>query len=323
MDQQELQKTIAKYYQKLPPKLQESFASMNWVEIIRGIKDKNNLSEEQTQTLSIETTLLLLAIINKEEYESILNKDLGLERAKLDLILKEIDAYILNSMGLELRSTFEKNQDESIIGNEIEENTEVLKDIEKLADETQEKPKILSSLEESKVERIVGNLNHEEKVYQIGRENNLTIAQITKLAEIVGDILNGKIFGDQFLNSLDTLNIDIEKKKKIAERINNEVFKEIRNRMMGRVIEEKKTQEKIIPKEETTKPINPTINKNPEEIELEKRVIEDKKIASNIISQKLGGQVKSNITNSIHSLPNLKENESLNKKIDPYREIPE
>jgi hypothetical protein len=75
MDQQELQNTIAKYYQKLPPKLQESFASMNWIEIIRGIKDKNNLSEEQTETLSIETTLLLLAIISKEEYEAVLEKD--------------------------------------------------------------------------------------------------------------------------------------------------------------------------------------------------------------------------------------------------------
>lgn len=320
MDQQELQKTIAKYYQKLPPKLQESFANMNWIEIIRGIKEKNNLSEKQTETLSIETTLLLLAIISKEEYETVLEKDLGLERVQLDLILKEIDAYILNNIGLELRETFEKNQDESIIGNEIEENTEVLKDITELANKIEEKPKILSSENESKVEKIVGELNHEEKVYQIGRENNLTIAQITKLAEIVGDILNGKIFGDQFLNSLEILNLDEDKKKQVAERINNEVFKEIRNRMMGKVLENKEIQEQIVKKGEI-KPIMPVVKKNPEEIELEKRIIEDKKIASSIISQKLDGQVKSNITDSVHSLLNLNENS--NKKIDPYREIPE
>ena len=320
MDQQELQKTIAKYYQKLPPRLQESFASMNWVEIIRGIKKKNNLSENQTQVLSIETTLLLLAIISKEEYEAILEKDLELERSKLDLILKEIDAYILNNIGLELRETFEKNQDESIVGNEIEENTEVLKDINELAEKLEEKPKIIPGENESKVERIVGDLNHEEKVYQIGRENNLTIAQITKLAEIVSDILNGKIFGDQFLNALNTLNLDEDKKKNIAEKINNEVFKEIRNRMMGKVLEKKDEQEQIVKKDEI-KPIIPVINKNPEEIELNKRIIEDKKITSSIINQKLGGQVKSNITDSIHSLPNLNENS--NKKIDPYREIPE
>ncbi len=320
MDQQELQKTIAKYYQKLPPRLQESFASMNWVEIIRGIKKKNNLSENQTQVLSIETTLLLLAIISKEEYEAILEKDLELERSKLDLILKEIDAYILNNIGLELRETFEKNQDESIVGNEIEENTEVLKDINELAEKLEEKPKIIPGENESKVERIVGDLNHEEKVYQIGRENNLTIAQITKLAEIVSDILNGKIFGDQFLNALNTLNLDEDKKKNIAEKINNEVFKEIRNRMMGKVLEKKDAQEQIVKKDEI-KPIIPVINKNPEEIELNKRIIEDKKITSSIINQKLGGQVKSNITDSIHSLPNLNENS--NKKIDPYREIPE
>jgi hypothetical protein len=46
-----------------------------------------------------------------------------------------------------------------------------------------------------------------------------------------------------------------------------------------------------------------------------------KKIANSIINQKLGGQVKSNITDSVHSLPNINENS--NKKIDPYREIPE
>ena len=320
MDKQELQNTIAKYYQKLSPRLQESFASMNWVEIIRGIKQKNNLSEAQTETLSIETTLLLLAIISKEEYEAVLEKDLELERSKLDLILKEIDAYILNNIGLELRETFEKNQDESIIGNEIEGNTQVLKDINELAEKTEEKPKIIPGENESKVERIIGDLNHEEKVYQIGRENNLTIAQITKLAEIVSDILNGKIFGDQFLNSLNSLNLNEDKKKNVAERINNEVFKEIRNRMMGKVLEKKDVQEQIVKKDEVT-PIIPVINKNPEEIELDKRIIEDKKITSSIINQKLDGQVKSNITDSIHSLPNLNENS--NKKIDPYREIPE
>lgn len=314
MDQQELQKTIAKYYQKLPPKLQESFASMNWVEIIREIKEKNNLSEDQTQVLSIETTLLLLAIISKEEYESVLEKDLGLEKPKLDLILKEIDAFILNNSTLELRETFEKNQDESIIGNEIEENTEILKDITNLPEANIESPKILSSDEESKAERIVGNLNHEEKVYQIGRDNNLTIAQITKLAEIVGDILNGKIFGDQFLNSLNSLNLDEDKKKNIAERINNEVFKEIRNRMMGKVIEQKA--------EAKTEINNPIVNKNPEKIETKEIPKTDTKLASSMISQKLSGQVKNTITDSIHTLENNKTLE-INKKIDPYREIPE
>jgi hypothetical protein len=320
MDQQELQRTIAKYYQKLPEKAGEYFASMNWLEILKGIKEKNNLSESQIETLSIETTLLLLAVINKEEYEAILEKDLELERNKLDLILKEIDAYIFNNIGLELRETFEKNQDESIIGNEIEENTEVLKDITELANKIEEKPKILSNENESKVELIVGELNHEEKVYQIGRENNLTIAQITKLDEIVSDILNGKIFGDQFLNALNALNLDEDKKKNIASRINNEVFKEIRNRMMGKVLENKGAQEQIVKKEEI-EPMIPVINKNPEEIALEKKIIEDKKITSSIINQKLGSQVKSNITDSVHSLPNINENS--NKKIDPYREIPE
>ncbi len=316
MDQQELQNTIAKYYAKLPPKVAEYFASMSWIEIIKGIKEKNNLSDNQLQTLSIETTLLLLAVISKEEYEAILEKDLELERSKLDLILKEINAFILNNINLELRATFEKNQDESIIGGEIEENTDVIKEINKL--EIKEEPKILQTEKESKVERIVGELKHEEKVYQIGRENNLTISQITKLAEIVGDILNGKIFGDKFLDALEILNIDEEKKKKIASRVNDEVFKEIRSRMMGKVVESQKVESVGTSYKDES---NKVESKDPEQIQLEKVVEEDKKITSSIISQKLEGQVKSNIIDSVHSLPNITE--TATKKLDPYREIPE
>lgn len=329
MDQQELQKTIAKYYVKLPPKVAEYFSSMAWLDIIKSIKEKNNFSEEQLQTLSIETTLLLLAIISKEEYEGILDKELGLEKAKLETILKEIDAFILNNINLELRATFEKNQDESIVGGEIEENTEVIKEVIIPKAEEIKEEKIIADPKESKVEKIVGELKHEEKVYQIGRENNLTIAQITMLAEIVGNVLNGKIFGDQFLNALDVLKLDIDKKKKVAESINNQVFKEIRNRMMGKVVESQKVEsyKEVSPQDENNKVKNENsekievIKKDPEEIELEKVIEEDKKIASSIINQKLQNTVKSSITTSNHSLTNI--NPSDKPKIDPYREIPE
>lgn len=329
MDQQELQKTIAKYYVKLPPKVAEYFSSMAWLDIIKSIKEKNNFSEEQLQTLSIETTLLLLAIISKEEYEEVLDKELGLEKAKLETILKEIDAFILNNINLELRATFEKNQDESIVGGEIEENTEVIKEVIIPKAEEIKEEKIIADPKESKVEKIVGELKHEEKVYQIGRENNLTIAQITMLAEIVGNVLNGKIFGDQFLNALDVLKLDIDKKKKVAESINNQVFKEIRNRMMGKVVESQKVEsyKEVSPQDENNKVKNENsekievIKKDPEEIELEKVIEEDKKIASSIINQKLQNTVKSSITTSNHSLTNI--NPSDKPKIDPYREIPE
>lgn len=338
MDQQELQKTIAKYYVKLPPKVAEYFSSMAWLDIIKSIKEKNNFTEEQLQTLSIETTLLLLAIISKEEYEEILEKELGLEKAKLETILKEIDAFILNNINLELRATFEKNQDESIVGGEIEENTELIKEVIIPKAEEIKEEKIIADPKESKVEKIVGELKHEEKVYQIGRENNLTIAQITMLAEIVGNVLNGKIFGDQFLNALDVLKLDIDKKKKIAESINDQVFKEIRNRMMGKTVESQKVEsyKEINPQEESegisykdesykvksedTEKIE-VIKKDPEQIQLEKVIEEDKKIASSIINQKLQNTVKSNITNSNHSLTNI--NPADKPKIDPYREIPE
>lgn len=327
MDQQELQNTIAKYYAKLPPKVAEYFASMSWIEIIKGIKEKNNLSDNQLQTLSIETTLLLLAVISKEEYEAVLEKDLELERAKLDLILKEIEAFIINKVGLELRATFEKNQDESIVGGEIEENTELIKQVIIPKAEEIKEEKIIPDPKESKVEKIVGELKHEEKVYQIGRENSLTIAQITALAEIVGNVLNGKIFGDQFLNALDKLNLDIDRKKKIAESINDQVFKEIRNRMMGKVVESKEISNQVESQKVESKEISykdesyKVKSEDSEKIELEKRIEEDKKIASSIINQKLQNTVKSNITNSNHSLTNI--NPTDKPKIDPYREIPE
>ena len=297
MDQQELQNTIAKYYQKLPPRLQGVFSSMNWLEILKGIKEKNGLNETQTETLSIETTLLLLAIINNEEYEAVLRKDLGLEPMKIDLILKEINAFILNTIQLELRQTFENNQDELLIGAQV--------------------PEIENQKEDSNTENISNNLNYQERVYQIGKENNLTVAQITKLAEIVGDVLSGKIFGDQFLDALSVLGIDEEKKKKIAEDINNKIFLQIRNKMMGK--EEIEIKEVVKPKVENEPEIKTgTTNE-------EKKDIEINKVSNSIFAQKLTSQTKSNIEESNHSASNINPipAKAEIKKIDPYREVPE
>ena len=79
MNQEELQKKIREYYAKLTPKAQEVFASLSWLETLKKIAGRHNLNEDQIQILGTETTLVLLGIISRDEYEKILNEELKLE----------------------------------------------------------------------------------------------------------------------------------------------------------------------------------------------------------------------------------------------------
>jgi len=111
MDKEELQKNIALYYSKLPPNVQQIFATFKWVDELQKISSKYGLSQEQISTLGTETTLALLGVIHLVEYEELLEKELGLPKPDLEKMLTEIDDAILRPIRSQLSEQFHKNNE--------------------------------------------------------------------------------------------------------------------------------------------------------------------------------------------------------------------
>jgi DNA repair ATPase RecN len=90
MDQTQLQQQIAEYYQKLPPKAQTAFSSMQWMETLQAIAKKYTLDAQQVQTLGTETTLALLGITSIEQYAKNLAAEIALPKDSMVTMLAEI-----------------------------------------------------------------------------------------------------------------------------------------------------------------------------------------------------------------------------------------
>jgi hypothetical protein len=121
MDQTQLQQKIVEYYTKLPSDLQSVFSSMSWLENLNKLVEKYDLNNKQSETLNVETTLVLLCIISIDEYVDILEKELELTEEITNKVLGEIDALIIKSIDKELVDTFNKNI-ESMVEEKIENN---------------------------------------------------------------------------------------------------------------------------------------------------------------------------------------------------------
>jgi hypothetical protein len=220
MNQQELQQKIAEFYAKLPPKAQEIFYGMGWLETLRGISTRYGLNEDQIQTIGTETMLVLLGLIHIEEYEAILEKEISLPKEKMEVMMQEINTLILSPIRPELMTVFEQN------------NTEK----EKTNDQTnliQQKIDIRFEKLSPNVRQIIEESNYQTKIYEVSKRNNLTVAQIAKLEEIITNTLLGTIRPEEFESSIkNNLDLDTEKIKIITEEINEKILKEIRNKIL-------------------------------------------------------------------------------------------
>lgn len=228
MDQQELQQKIAEYFVKLKPKAQEAFSGMKWLDTLRTISQKYGLNEEQIQDLGTETTLVLLGIIHLDEYEKNLITNLKLNKEKEESMMEEINTFILNPIRPELSHAFNLN-----VGNIADENQENTEDIENSANKVIQKmdPRFLKLPIE--LQKIIKESDYQPKLYTVGKENGLTIAQIAKLEEIITNTILGEIKPEDFENALNmSLNLSSDKNKKIVGSINTEVLGEIRKELM-------------------------------------------------------------------------------------------
>lgn len=220
MNPQELQQKIAEYYAKLPKEAQDIFSSMQWLETLKSLSAKHNLNAEQIETLGTETTLVLLGIIHVEEYEEIIYKEIKIQKNSLDELLADINDLILKPIRSKLTETFIKNSTEFETGNEQEllEDQPINPRLSVLPEETQE---------------AIKNTNYQAKLFNISRDNGLSITMMGTLENLVIDVILNKVLPEDFISVLkDTLQIDNTKSNEIAKEINEQILKEIRKSLI-------------------------------------------------------------------------------------------
>lgn len=371
MNQEELQKIIAEYYQKLPEGAQRVFAQMKWLEDLRGISQKYDLNEEQIQTLGTETTLVLLGVITLSDYENILEKELSLGQNRADQLMAEIDEKILRNIRGDLNNSYQNNLADILEKEGKKEAGENNVNTEnKIAVKIENKmnPKF-SSLPINVLE-AVKNSNYQDELYKISEDNDLSIEQMGLLEEAIAESFLGQIQPNDFGKIIKSrLNLAPDKVNLLVNQINEKILKEIRRKIMGDNSITNKTESPLeINTIERNVMQNAGFTLNPKKdnknrnfnandykegymkkagIEVEKeKIIEPKKEMpennaeimqkvgikifdapknTNILTNKLGGEVKTENKETDHSFKNLSNtnNNTINLgstgNKDPYR----
>lgn len=226
MDKQELQNLIAECHARLSPRLQNIFSSLGWLETIKSIADRYKLDQSQADNLSIETTILMLGAIRWDDYKKHLFDVISLPQSKLDEILAEIKSFVYGPVESELIDAYYTN---AIILDEIdknikaEENTLIQAELDK-------RFKTL----EPKIQKIIEDSNYQVKIYSIGQRNNLTIAQITELEEIITETILGTIPIGEFERELERrANLPQERVGFIVSELNEKILRDIRSSILA------------------------------------------------------------------------------------------
>ena len=308
MDQKKLQEKIALYYSKLPPKLQGVFSSMDWLETIKKISGKYSLNNQQIETLSTETTLVLLGIVHPEEYEGMLRNELGLSRSLFETILGEINASILDPFRAELTSTFQVNA--GVLGGGEQ----------KLDERFNKLPQ--------EIQNAIIDSNYHAVLYQIAESQKLTVEEMGVLEKITTDVMLGTTRPENFEDSLrNNLKLPVEKIATLVEEINEKILKSIRMRTMSARSEHNEPERVFVEK----------INQNEANV-LEKAGIKitepvldalelnaPPKQPAPILDQKLAGSFQTPAVKTEHKLDNISKPARISypPKADPYRINPD
>ncbi|HLP86909.1 MAG TPA: hypothetical protein VK153_03500 [Candidatus Paceibacterota bacterium] len=321
MDQAQLQQKIVEYFQRLPKEAQEVFSSMGWMETLKKIGVTYSLNEKQLELLGTETTIVLLGIIHIDEYEKIIETELGVSEEILKKITKEIDNNILKTIKGQLIDAFKSNilylQEQNLDPN--------------------------FSMLPKNIQLAIENSDWKEKLYKIARRYALTIPQMGDLEEITKKVIKNEIPADKYMDALvakiPISSIDISN---ITNAVNIEVLSPIRELMKNtptnsQVNIESRSLEINMDEEIPIPPYAKTITNDkllinneekvpesykPIEIPIE-NISEPKEEPKNIIEEKLKGATISKHDVTDYSTPKINTagtEKPLPRSFDPYRE---
>jgi hypothetical protein len=235
MDQTQLKQKIAEYFAKLPKEAQTVFSSMVWMETLKGIITKYNLNPKEAETLGTETTLALLGIINLEEYQNNLEKELVVEEETKQKIIIEIDDNILKPIKEQLINAFESN-------------------IEALSNENENKPLFFDQRfigMPQNVQDAIARSNWKEILFGIATKYKLTIEQIGFLEEITAKVMLNVIHPDNYEKEVtNKITIPKEEIPLLVGEVNQEILLKIRELLKERwdiIKKDEKKEEDEIP----------------------------------------------------------------------------
>lgn len=307
MDQKQIQEKIAEYYKKLTPKMQEVFSKMEWLDNLRGISLRYNMTDEQIQTLGTETSLVMLGIIHPDEYEQNLMTELAVPRDIGLKIIDDINLEILNEWRGELIETFSKNT----------------KDI---ADKTYGKGKTLDerwSNLPKEVQDAINSINYQNTLVEISQENNLNLSQMNDLDMITAQMMLGTIHPEDYNAKLfQALNMPKEKVDMIYSEVSEKILKSIRTKLVEHAESIKKTEQvepqvPVPPYKKMETPAAPIISNNypaimPIEIKaanpLPASQNNNLEATKNIETQNIPNYTAINVPEALVSVPFNKEN---------------
>ncbi len=232
MNQEELQKTIAEYYSKLPTKAQEMFSRMDWMQILDSIATKYILTPNQIQTLGAETTMLLLGIVHPEEYEKTVMNELAVPKDIAGKIVEEVNNTIVKDFRLMLTETYNANTVD-------------------IAEKEYGKGKTLDERFANlpyEVRDAIENSDYQKKLYEVASKQKLSIEQMGKLENITNKVLLGLIHPDEFTNNIvSDLGLSTDQANTLTTEINNNIMSSIRTALKTHAENEIKNKSEEIP----------------------------------------------------------------------------
>ena len=355
MDQSQLQQNIALYYSKLPPTTQQVFSRMAWMETLKTISAKYNLTASQIETLATETTLVLLGIIHLDEYDRTLISELALPKETADKMMIEINDSILKNIRPELEEAFTNNV-QSLSENKEENDSNTKLD-----------PRFASM--PVGVQEAIARSDYQKKLYEIATKNKLQVTAMASLEDITVRLITNKISPSQYENELAlATDLPADKVREIANDVNTNVLAGIRALMQkGDEVEKNDDDDVPIPPYAISSPVfekkveskiyedsgieivkSPKKEENINIDEIERETVSIKKedsilsnsginiiegpghsdsVSTNIISNKLGGITKNINTTTDYSVPKISKiptptvgAQAPSKAHDPYHE---
>jgi hypothetical protein len=341
MDQTQLQQQIALYYSKLPSDAQAVFSSMKWMDSLRDISAKYALSEGQIETLATETTLVMLGIIDMDEYNDNIQREISISTESIVKMTKDIDDLVLATIRPQLQETFEKNSTELI---------------EKAYGDTKKLDERFLSLP-PELQRAISESNYQSGLYGIASKYKLSIDQMSSLEEVTTKLVLNMIHPDSYEKEVESkVGLPKDKSIELVNEINESVLKSIRsklkehwndsNKNVAHTLEEEvprppyketlvtektivapKAEEKIY-KDAGIEVLNENIDKKEEAIPTPSPV--QTPSGADMLADKLSKMTMSSTGVSDHSIPRVakieeKANQSApdnlpTKKYDPYHE---
>lgn len=341
MDQTQLQQQIALYYSKLPSDVQTVFSSMKWMDSLRDISAKYSLSEGQIETLATETTLVMLGIIDMDEYNDNIQREISISTESMVKMTKDIDDLVLATIRPQLQETFEKNSTELI---------------EKAYGDTKKLDERFLSLP-PELQRAISESNYQSGLYGIASKYKLSIDQMSALEEVTTKLVLNMIHPDSYEKEVESkVGLPKDKSIELVNEVNESVLKSIRsklkehwddnNKNVAHVLEEEvpkppyketlvtektivapKVEEKIY-KDAGIEVLNENSDKKEEAIPAPAPV--QTQSGADMLADKLNKMTMSSTSMSDHSIPKVTKVEEKastpapdnppTKKYDPYHE---